>query len=267
MTPPVPTGSRAHRSTIRPAPRRLAPAAAATRTAERGAGRRQQLFVQVEPDGSDSWRLDPVVEALKQGAVGIIPTDSNPAFVCDLGNRSAVEKLLDIKRARGSQKMSVLCRSLQDVDTYTLGWPPPRAPGQPAMFKLVKRVLPGPFTFILHASKELPKALTNVDKGRSKKRHEVGVRLPDDPVAQAILQQLDRPLLCSTAGSPEDDHAGGLAPDAAVLMDRYGPAGLDFVVDGGPRLAEGSTVVDCTGVEPVVVRRGKGDPALLGLEA
>lgn len=86
-------------------------------------------------------------------------------------------------------------------------------------------------------------------------------------VAQAILQQLDRPLLCSTAGSPEDDHAGGLAPDAAVLMDRYGPAGLDFVVDGGPRLAEGSTVVDCTGVEPVVVRRGKGDPALLGLEA
>ncbi|KAL4432820.1 hypothetical protein ABPG77_008146 [Micractinium sp. CCAP 211/92] len=238
--------------------------AAAAKAPERGAGRRQ-LFVQVEPDGSDSWRLDPVVEALKQGAVGIIPTDSNPAFVCDLGSRAAVEKLLEIKRARGSQKMSVLCRSLQDVDTYTQGWPPSRTPGQPDMFKLVKRALPGPYTFILLASKELPKALTNVDKGKSKKRHEVGVRLPDDPVAQAILQQLDRPLLCSTAGSPEDD-LSGFAPDAAVLMDRYGPAGLDFVVDAGPRLAEGSTVIDCTGAEPTVVRRGKGDPALLGLE-
>lgn len=84
-------------------------------------------------------------------------------------------------------------------------------------------------------------------------------------MAQAILQQLDRPLLCSTAGSPEDDPSG-FAPDAAVLMDRYGPAGLDFVVDAGPRLAEGSTVIDCTGAEPTVVRRGKGDPALLGLE-
>lgn len=242
-------------------------AAAAFRAAERGAGRRQQLFVQVEPDGSDSWRLDPVVEALNQGAVGIIPTDSNPAFVCDLGSRAAVEKLLEIKRARGSQKMSVLCRSLQDVDTYTQGWPPSRTPGQPDMFKRVKRALPGPYTFILLASKELPKALTNVDKGRSKKRHEVGVRLPDDPVAQAILQQLDRPLLCSTASSPGDDDAGGFGPDAAVLMDRFGPAGLDFVVDVGPRLAEGSTVIDCTGPEPEVVRQGKGDPALLGLEA
>lgn len=70
--------------------------------------------------------------------------DSNLAFVCDLGSRSAVEKLLSIKRVRGSQRMSILCRSLQDVDTYTQGWPASRAPGQPDLFKLVKRVLPGP---------------------------------------------------------------------------------------------------------------------------
>jgi hypothetical protein len=70
--------------------------------------------------------------------------DSNLAFVCDLGNRGAVEKLLEIKRLRGSQKMSILCRSLQDVDTYTTGWPPSRSPGQPDLFKLVRRVLPGP---------------------------------------------------------------------------------------------------------------------------
>ncbi|PSC72926.1 translation factor-like [Micractinium conductrix] len=227
-------------------------APAAGRTAERSS-RRQQLFVQVEPDGSDAWRLDPIVDAVKAGAVGIIPTDSNPAFVCDLGNRAAVEKLLEIKRARANTKMSILCRSMQDVDMYTLGWPPSRSPGQPDMFKLVKRVLPGPYTFILPASKELPKAVTNLDKGKSKKRSEVGVRLPDDPVAQALLAQLDRPLLCSTVSSADgasDD--GAYAPDAATLMDRYGNAGLDFVVDAGPRLAEGSTVIDCTGAEPEV---------------
>lgn len=240
-------------------PRQVAAAAA------RGAApaRQQQQFVQVDPDGSDAWRLDPIVDALKEGAVGIIPTDSNLAFVCDLGNRSAVEKLLTIKRSKDSKRMAILCRNLQDVDTYTQGWPPSRSPGQPDMFKLVRRILPGPYTFILLASKEMPKALTNVDKGRSKKRHEVGVRLPGDPVAMAILEQLDRPLLCTTAGGEGDEDGGPLAPDAAVLMDRYGPQGLDFVVDAGPRPAEGSTVIDCTGSEPVVVRHGKGDTSWL----
>lgn len=249
---------------LQQAQRRRGAPAAAGKTAERAGPRKQQtLFISVEPDGSDAWRLDPVVGLLKQGAVGIIPTDSNLAFVCDLGNRAAVEKLIEIKRARGNIKMSILCRNMQDVDHYTTGWPPSRVPGQTDMFKLVKRVLPGPYTFILNASKELPKAVTNVEKGKSKKRHEVGVRLPDDAVAQAILQQLDRPLLCSTAASPDGEDGALYCPDPAVLMDRFGPAGLDFVVDGGARLAEGSTVIDCTGAEPEVVRLGKGDPSFL----
>lgn len=83
-------------------------------------------------------------------------------------------------------------------------------------------------------------------------------------MAQAILQQLDRPLLCSTAGAGgEEGEDGVLGPDAAVLMDRYGNQGLDFVVDAGPRPAQGSTVIDCTGAEPVVVRHGKGDVSWL----
>lgn len=80
-------------------------------------------------------------------------------------------------------------------------------------------------------------------------------------VAQAILQQLDRPLLCSTAATEVDGN--GMPPDAAALLDRYAPAGLSFVVDVGPRLLEGSTVIDCTGPEPVVLRQGKGDTAFL----
>jgi tRNA A37 threonylcarbamoyladenosine synthetase subunit TsaC/SUA5/YrdC len=82
-------------------------------------------------------------------------------------------------------------------------------------------------------------------------------------VAQAILQQLERPLLCSTAAAVDGSDDGVLAPDAALLMDRYGPWGLDFVVDTGPRVAQGSTVIDCTGAEPVVVRQGSGDASWL----
>lgn len=81
-------------------------------------------------------------------------------------------------------------------------------------------------------------------------------------MAQAILQQLDRPLLCSTAATGLEGD-GVLSPDAAALLDRYGPAGLGFVVDAGPRVAEGSTVIDCTGPQPVVLRQGKGDTAFL----
>ena len=100
-----------------------------------------------------------------------------------------------------------------------------------------------------------------------------GVPLPPSPtippaVAQAILQQLERPLLCSTAAAVDGSDGGGeedgvLAPDAALLMDRYGPWGLDFVVDTGPRVAQGSTVIDCAGAEPVVVRQGSGDASWL----
>ena len=192
--------------------RRWAVVAAAAVAAGRRSGQQrqqqqqQQQYVEVQPDASDAWRLDPVVQALREGAVGIIPTggrwmwvcvcgggggrsclrgacmdpeafpypcwvggehhhslasaiapptalrrpatpaDSNPAFVCDLGSRAAVEKLLELKGAPqgGSAKMAILCRSLADVDAYTQGWPPSRAPGQTDMFRIVRRLLPGP---------------------------------------------------------------------------------------------------------------------------
>eukprot|EP00887_Chlorella_sp_A99_P001530 scaffold8.g1530.t1 len=277
---PPPAVTQRHGGTAGPAPRPLPPqrrhavarrarplppaAALKTSTKRAGAGRRGATYVQVEPDGSDAWRLDPVAGLLREGGVGIIPTDSNPAFVCDLESREALQRLVEMKGIAPSKRLSILVRDWAQIakaragggnGCYTLGFPSASAPGQPDMFKLARRLLPGPYTFILLASKEMPKQVVNYGTGRSKSRSTVGVRMPDNPLCQALLAQLDCPLLCSSAKAA-DAQAGLLDP--AQLLDIYGPRGLDFVVDAGPRVAEDSTVVDMTTGAPALVRRGKG---------
>ncbi|KAL3139512.1 hypothetical protein ABBQ38_003835 [Trebouxia sp. C0009 RCD-2024] len=222
--------------------------------------RGRSLFIQVEPDGSDAWRLDVVVDALKAGSVGIVPTDTYPALVCDISDKNAVEKLYAIKGLSPKKQLSILCRNLQDISTYTLGFPASNIAGQIDVFRVARQVLPGPYTFILTASKQLPKQCTDYQSGKSKQRKSVGVRIPDDIVLQAVLSQLDRPLLCTSAHVEEQDQLE--IPEAAMFMDLYAGQGLDFVVDSGQRVAEGSTVIDMTGPEPILMRQGKGDPSL-----
>jgi tRNA threonylcarbamoyl adenosine modification protein (Sua5/YciO/YrdC/YwlC family) len=196
--------------------------------------------------------------------VGILPTDSFPALVCDVGNKAAVQLLYELKGASPSKKLSILCRNFSDVSTYTLGFPVSNVAGQPNFYKIAKQILPGPYTLILPASKELPKQVTNYESGRSKHRSTVGVRLPNDDACQAVLAQLERPLLCSTARV--EGVEGLTIPDAAVMADFYGPRGLAFIVDAGRRAAEPSTVVDLSGGEAVLVRQGKGDTSWLDTE-
>jgi len=221
----------------------------------------------VSSDASDAWRLDDVAGLIRDGAVGIIPTDTYPALVCDLENKEAVRVMYELKRARPSTKsMSILCRSFQDVSTYTSG------PQFDAFFKTAKRILPGPYTLILPASKNLPKQVTDFDTGAKKKRTTVGVRLVGNVVCQALLERLDRPLLSSSAIIPEmrdKDGRASAAPDIGTLMDSYGPS-LGFVVGvheddvlhQGERV-EGSTVLDLTGDGVDVVRYGAGDVSWL----
>jgi tRNA threonylcarbamoyl adenosine modification protein (Sua5/YciO/YrdC/YwlC family) len=243
---------------------------AATKARRRDKGRgtksdkREAKLVNVMPDASDAWRLGEVVSMLTDGCVGIIPTDSSPALVCDLENKDAVELLYSLKRAAPSKQMSILCRNFADVSKYTLGFPVSNAPGKPDFFRIARQILPGPYTLILQASKQLPKQITNYESGRSKHRLTVGVRLPDDAVCQAILQQLDRPLLCSSVvqAAIENEVSDDIV-ESAVLADIYGPQGLGFVVDVGPRPADISTVIDLSGHEPVLVRKGKGEVSFL----
>eukprot|EP00892_Ulva_mutabilis_P007075 jgi/Ulvmu1/473/UM001_0481.1 len=214
--------------------------------------------IEVQPDGSDVWRLDSLAEMLENGAVGIIPTDSYPALVCDLERQEAVKALAAIKDVSPKKPMSILVRNFSDVDTYTMGWPRTSTPGMPDWFSVVRRVLPGSYTFILPASKLMPKVIVNTSKHRQKQRQTVGVRMPDHPVTLAILSMLQRPLLCTSAHVAEEE--GIEIPDAATMMDMY--PGIDFIVDCGPSAAEPSTVVDMTGEAPEVLRAGKGEPRM-----
>ncbi|KAK9839648.1 hypothetical protein WJX81_003060 [Elliptochloris bilobata] len=215
------------------------------------------LLVTVDPYGSDTWRLDPIIALLREGALGIIPTDSFPALVCDVDARQAVERLYAAKDMAPTKQLSIMCRSFADVAEYTLGFPAPQ-PGRPDAFRLARQALPGPYTLILHASKRLPKQCVDYLTGKAKQRRTVGVRLPGDPICQAVLAGLERPLLCSSVHVEAGVGALEL-PEAAVMLDMFEPRGIDFVVDAGVTVAEGSTIIDLTGRDPELLRAGKGD--------
>ncbi|GMH32545.1 hypothetical protein BSKO_00379 [Bryopsis sp. KO-2023] len=219
----------------------------------------QPVFVSVKPDGSDSWRLDPIAELLRNGGVGIIPTDTLPAVVCDSGNKDAVEKLYEIKEMNPKKPLSILVGGFSHIGTYTLGFPASNEPGVRDTFTVAKQVLPGPYTFILPASKQLPKQCVDYESGKSKQRRSVGVRWANDPICQAILEMLERPLLCSSMHIEGQDGEAFELPDAMSLMEYYSLSGIDFMVDAGKRVAVESTIVDMTGRAPVVIREGPGD--------
>lgn len=215
------------------------------------------LYVEADPSGTDSWKLEPVADLLKEGAVGVIPTDTVYAIVCHLRSHSAIERLRRIKDIEASKPLSILCRSLRDIDTYTTGFPCGIGQGQTNIFRAVKHCLPGPYTFILTASKELPKQCTRYGTTTAKyaSRKNVGVRMPDDAICKAILQMMDAPLIATSVKSPKENE---WMLDPITIADVYGPEGLDFVVDGGVRVADPSTVVDMTGRTPKIIRQGKG---------
>lgn len=217
----------------------------------------EMLYVQVDPSGADTWKLEAVIELLRQGAVGVIPTDTVYAIVCDLKSNSAIERLRRIKNIKPSKPLSILCSSFRDIDTYTTGFPRGDGQGHANIFRAVKHCCPGPYTFILTASKELPKQCTRYGTTSSKyvARKNVGVRIPDDLICQAILQKMDAPLISTSVTVPNEDE---WIIDPVVIADLYQPEGLDFVVNGGVRVADPSTVVDMTGQTPKIIRRGKG---------
>ncbi|XP_039139234.1 uncharacterized protein YciO [Dioscorea cayenensis subsp. rotundata] len=213
------------------------------------------LYVEMDPLWVDTWKLEPVIKLIKDGAVGVIPTDTVYSIVCDLKSHSSIERLRRIKNIRSSKPLSILCHSLQDIDTYTTGFPRGNAQGQANIFRAVKHCLPGPYTFILPATKALPKQC--IRHGTTTKfvsRKNVGVRIPDDTICQAILNNLDAPLISTSVESAEDQWI----IDPIIIADTYGPEGLDFIVDGGTRIADPSTVVDMTRNPPTIIRQGKG---------
>ena len=262
-----------------PTRRPKAPARDVTTSAKRGKGGKgggggggaggtavagDTLHVTLEADGSDDWRLDEVADAIRAGGVGIIPTDSRYAFVVDLESRDGVQTLYDLKGAGNSKPMSILCRGFSDIDRYTQGFPDNVVAGRQQPFKLARKCLPGPYTFILNAGKDLPKVCLVDPRSKAKNckvRKTVGVRVPNHPVTQALLARLDRPLLCGTVPNLDETYDDD-NQDPVLMLDEYERKGLAFLVDVGVMHNPASTVIDLSSGQPKLIRRGAGDASM-----
>lgn len=216
---------------------------------------REAEYVQILSDGSDAWRCMDIASILREGGVGVLPTESGYGIVTPLDSRSGLERLLRMKGAERSKKpLSLLCADLPTVDKYCYGI-------NRAVFKILKKNLPGPYTFILPASTALPKMLILDAKGgrHSWARKSLGVRIPSDPVLRYVQDELleGAPLLVSSLPNDEDD----VNPFAVCSLDAGASwcRDVDFMVDAGERPLDGSTIFDLTGAEPILVREGLGD--------
>lgn len=207
-------------------------------------------YIDIDDPLSESWKLGPAVDILREGGLGVIPTDTCYMFVTPVDSRKGVERIYTIKEVESYKKkpLTLLCKDISQVSTYTT------ATNFKSTFKMLKALLPGPYTFIFPATNDLPRMVLE-HKNRSAKtwkRREIGIRIPADDTCLAILQELGTPLLC--AGVPRNDEE---LSTAVMAQEDYGKF-IDFIVDVGPREEIFSTVVDWCGDEPCVLREGAG---------
>lgn len=199
------------------------------------------MRLSIHPQSPQPRLLRQVVDALRRGGLIAYPTDSGYAFGWMLEASQAGERVRRLRRLDGRHPFTLCCADLRQVGTFT-------RLGDPA-FRLIRRLTPGPYTFLLSASGQVPKRL------QAERRRTVGIRLPANPIALALLAELGEPLCSSSLLLPDEGLAGLESEEMAeVLSDR-----VDLFVDGGPCGTEPTTVVDLSGDQPVVLRRGAGE--------
>lgn len=183
-----------------------------------------------------------IVECLRDGGVIIYPTDTIYGIGCDISNHKSVERISDIMKIKKDKAMfSFICHDLSHLSDYS-------KPLNNSIFKIMKRVLPGPYTFILNANNNVPKLL-------SSKKKTVGIRIPDNNIIREIVLELGNPIL-SKSITDEDDIVENIT-DPELIFERFGDL-VDIVIDGGYGDFEPSTILDCTGETIEIIREGKG---------
>lgn len=199
------------------------------------------MLIRIHPQNPQERLVKQVVATLKEGGVIIYPTDTIYGIGCDIYQKGAVEKICRLKGVEPQKaQLSFVCYDLSDLSQYAKQLPT-------HVYRSLKASLPGPYTFILEASKEVPKILQS-------KRSTVGIRVPDNNIARAIVKELGNPILsASLPGEFVEDYT-----DPEVMQERFG-AWADFVIDGGPGGAVPSTIIDYTSGEAEIVREGAGE--------
>ena len=198
-------------------------------------------YFAIHPSNPQARLIKQAANLIRDGKVIVYPTDSCYALGCHLDDKDAVSRIRQIRAVDDKHHMTLVCRDLSELSRY--------AHVNNIQFRLLKNNTPGSYTFILPATKEIPKRIQHP------KRNTIGVRIPDHPVALALLEELGEPLLSSTMIFPNDEFA---LNDAAQIRDLLQQQ-VDLVIDSGAVAAEPTTVIDLTGDMPVIVRMGRGN--------
>ena len=200
------------------------------------------MLIEVHPENPTPRNIQKIVDCLKRGGVIIYPTDTVYAFGCDIHSKNAVEKICALRGIKPEKaNFSFICSDLSQLSEYAKQVNTP-------VFRIMKNAFPGPYTFILKASGMVPKVFKN-------KKKTIGIRVPENKIAQAIVEALGNPLM--SASIKDDDEFAEYITDPTLMDERFGNR-VDLVVDGGFGKNEPSTVIDCSEGEPEVIREGIG---------
>jgi len=200
------------------------------------------MIITINPKNPQPRLIRKVVEVLKEGRVIGYPTDTIYGVGCDLFNPDAIRRIHRLKRIEGNKPLSFICSDLKDISRY--------AYVSNYAYKMMKRLLPGAYTFILKATKLVPKIAMTRQKT-------VGIRIPDNKICLALVKELGNPIISTSVYKADE----GLYNDPNEIEERFGKQ-LNLVIDGGVIVAEHSSIIDLTDEFPKVIRKGKGDVSL-----
>lgn len=200
------------------------------------------MLLNIHPENPDPKRLDQVVEILRKGGLIIYPTDTVYSIGCDMNNNKAVEKVARIKGVKAEKaNFSIICQDLSNIAEYARVDTPE--------YKLMKKSLPGPFTFILNGTGKIPKIFKN-------NKRTIGIRVPNNKIPRELVARLGSPLIATSVH--DDDEIVEYTTDPELIYEKYGKL-VDVVINGGFGNNEASTVVDLTEKVPEIIRQGIGD--------
>ncbi len=199
------------------------------------------MLLAINSDNPQKRLIKKTVEILRDGGIIVYPTDTVYGLGCDLFNKRGIEKIYEIKRRSMKQPFSFICADLKDISNYAIV--------SNYAYKTMRRMLPGPYTFILEATRLVPKILLT-------KRKTVGIRVPDNEICLSIVRELGNPIISTSVTTGNE-----ILSDPAEIEKKYGRA-VDLVIDGGILATEKSSVVSLVNDVPEIIRMGKGDVSL-----